>query len=59
MFLLQLFHYMHAPQYVKFDIYPFSNALKYHSLFQELIAEIGMLEKQRDDLEAELRKVLP
>ncbi|KAF7143524.1 hypothetical protein RHSIM_Rhsim05G0185500 [Rhododendron simsii] len=27
------------------------------SIFQELIAEIGVLEKQRDELEAELRKV--
>ncbi|KAF5953474.1 hypothetical protein HYC85_006330 [Camellia sinensis] len=31
--------------------------LKYHSLFQELMGEIGTLEKQRDELEDELKKV--
>ena len=31
--------------------------LKYHGLFQELIVEIGALERQRDELEAELKKV--
>lgn len=31
--------------------------LKYHGLFQELRVEIETLERQRDELEAELKKV--
>lgn len=31
--------------------------LKYHDLLQELTVEIGALERQRDEFEAELKKV--
>lgn len=32
--------------------------IKYHGLLQELTLEIGALEKQKDELEAELKKVI-